>query len=231
MKEVNKFSDKRILDFSILSKERGKIMGVAAIMIVVFHLSAMSNCFSGILQSALYTFCGGVEIFVLMSGIGLYYSFQKNNNIKQFYIKRIYNVYFIYLVITLPFIIWWSLVNKEVDLLFVNWLLPSYLSGYAREVWYVPFSMVMYLLYPVIYKFLFNDKIYKYRFLLVSAFSVLWYIACFMLYKSENSYFLKIEVAFFRFPVFFIFFFKKHGCSFDGIERAPDRSGARIIFF
>lgn len=201
---MNKPSDKQILDFSVLSKERGSIMGAAAIMIVVFHFSQMSNCFSGLLQTALSTLCGGVEIFILMSGVGLYYSFQKNNNIKQFYIKRIYNVYFISLIISLPYMVWWSLVNQETNLLLVNWLVPNYILGCARDVWYVPFVMVMYLIYPAVYKFLFYEKIYKYRYLIVLMISILWYIACFVLYKSGNSYFRKIEVAFFRFPFFLI---------------------------
>lgn len=199
---MNKPFDKQILDFGVLSKERGSIMGIAALMIVVFHFSQMSSCFSGLLQTALSTLCGGVEIFILMSGVGLYYSFQNNNNIKPFYIKRICNVYLISLIITLPYMVWWSLVNQEVKLLLVNWLAPNYILGCARDVWYVPFIMVMYLIYPAVYKFLFNEKIYKYRYLIILVISILWYIACFILYKSGNSYFQRIEIAFFRFPFF-----------------------------
>ena len=188
----------------ILSEKRNEIMGIAALMIVLFHFAQMSNLFTGPIKTILLTLCSGVEIFIIISGMGLYYSFQKKPNIKDFYKKRIYNVYFIFLIISLPYTIFWSIVNSKLNLVLLNWLVPNYALGNARDVWYVPFILVMYLLYPLVHKFLFNEKIYKFRYLMVLSFSVLWYGLYYVLLKSGNEYFLKIEIGFFRFPWFLI---------------------------
>ena len=72
---------KEKLNWGLLSKYRMELFGVAAIMIMIFHcqvLMVLPGWFS-LINAHLNS---GVEIFLLLSGMGLYYSFSKNNNYK-----------------------------------------------------------------------------------------------------------------------------------------------------
>lgn len=194
------------LNWNILSQNRSEIMGLATLMIVIFHFFQMSNFLNDnlIIDRLAYAFCSGVEIFIFLSGIGLFYSYQKKPALKDFYKKRLLNVYVPYLIIALPYTLWWSFVNRSIILFPLNWALPNYYFGNARDVWYIPFILLMYLLFPLIYKLLFESKIYKYRFLLVIAFSVLWYGLYFFLLRLDNSYFNKAELVFSDSQYFFL---------------------------
>lgn len=196
-------SKTRSLNWNSLSQNRSTIMGVATLMIVAFHLAQMSDLISnGMIAAAFQTLCSGVEIFIFVTGMGLFYSLNKNPNLKQFYKKRFINIYPIYLIVALPYCIWWSVVNQKGMLFFVNWLAPNYIIGNARDIWYIPFILVMYLIYPLAYKALFSKQFYKFRYAAVIVISVIWYALMCWLYSLDNDYFNKIEIGLFRFPVF-----------------------------
>ena len=72
-------------------------MGMAILSILIFHYT--EDCYTvGINYSGIvklyktYIGSSGVDIFLLLSGLGLYYSFSKNNSIKDFYSKRLKRV-------------------------------------------------------------------------------------------------------------------------------------------
>lgn len=67
-------------DYSILSKYKNELMGISIILIIIFHFFDINvNCanmlicklWSGVISSI------GVDIFLILSGIGIYYSFSK----------------------------------------------------------------------------------------------------------------------------------------------------------
>lgn len=86
------------INFNYLSKYRNALLGMAIIEIVIFHYCAdcvttvpylgsqivlkLAKVYVSVLGSV------GVDFFVLLSGIGLYYSFSQNSDIKEFYRKR-----------------------------------------------------------------------------------------------------------------------------------------------
>ena len=43
------------------------------------------------------------EIFVFLSGMGLYYSFSKDSNVKKFYIKRYKRILIPYVIVAIAF--------------------------------------------------------------------------------------------------------------------------------
>ena len=141
--------------FLLISKYRAVLMGIAAIWIHVYHAwihtiinpttgfgIAMSNVENFI---ALIGNCG-VDIFLLMSGMGLTYAIKKDP-LPKFYFRRIRRVY-------LPF-----LIAGIVSAVLEKWSFATFLSNvsgysfYAVDVnqycWFVPAIITFYLFFPL----------------------------------------------------------------------------------
>ena len=92
---MNKYMDLKT-NWSIFSKNRSSIYGVAIISIIIYHyfedVAALNLTGGGLRQICqLYnTFISsvGVEFFVFLSGVGLYFSLEKDSNTLHFFTKR-----------------------------------------------------------------------------------------------------------------------------------------------
>ena len=101
------------VSFNLFSKYRDVLMGMAILSILVFHYT--EDCYiAGINYGGVvklyktYIGSSGVDIFLLLSGLGLYYSYSKDNNLKNFYLRRIKRVLIPYLIISVPVYIWYD---------------------------------------------------------------------------------------------------------------------------
>ena len=91
----------------------------------------------------------GVTMFAFLSGIGLWYSIDKSEDILQFYKNRIHRVIVPYLIISIVF-------NAYLDL-FAQRDIVSFLSDVTcisfwirgRGAWYVAWAIVIYAVYPL----------------------------------------------------------------------------------
>ena len=73
---------KRPVELSDISRYRGELMGLAMIFVMLFHVwMPKSNVMYGLVR------CGnvGVDIFLLLSGVGLWFSWTKNPSLKHFF--------------------------------------------------------------------------------------------------------------------------------------------------
>ena len=104
------------------------------------------------------TFVGsvGVEFFVFLSGVGLYFSMTKDSRILCFFQKRLKKILPAYLIVTVPYWIAVDVVCKQkgwavfaADISFV-----TFFAHGTRTFWYVLFIGLAYLTYPVVYKVL-----------------------------------------------------------------------------
>lgn len=83
--------------YELLSKYRGVLMGVQILLIMAFHytedLSNAADHFNGPAQ-VFYDYIGssGVDMFLMISGLGLYYSWKRNPDAGAFYRKRLTRV-------------------------------------------------------------------------------------------------------------------------------------------
>ncbi|MCR5484907.1 MAG: hypothetical protein K6F09_04875 [Clostridiales bacterium] len=81
---------KKCFDFSWISECRGALMGFAALWVVLFHSPELSFAFLRFkpLFVGLDLIKGrgnaGVDIFLLLSGLGLYYSLEKTEALRNF---------------------------------------------------------------------------------------------------------------------------------------------------
>ena len=125
---------------------------------MVAHLITEGNFSHNILLSIInfcalstFTWC-----FLFLSGLGMYSSYSKCNNIKVFYSKRIKRVWIPFLFISLPYFIYTDLLcdfNISSFLLHLS-TLSFWIDGNYSGMWYISAILALYLLYPFIPKFL-----------------------------------------------------------------------------
>lgn len=205
LKQYN-ISSKKGVDVMIekINKYRKELFGISAIAIVLFHIGNYtkllpSDYFIGKLISLV--FCAGnsgVDIFVLLSAIGLTYSFKKNT-LTTFYLNRVKRTYIPYLVFALLFFIWYDfialkdgIVQYILNILSINY----FFVGPVFPFWFIPFIMIMYMLFPLIYKI---NKKSKYITILIS-FSII--IIEFLLCISKSNLYTNYETMISRIPIF-----------------------------
>ena len=78
------------IELANISRYRSELMGAAMLFIILFHVPLdRSNEFFGLRR------CGnvGVDMFLFLSGIGLWFSWVKNPSVWQFYKRRLLRIY------------------------------------------------------------------------------------------------------------------------------------------
>lgn len=146
---------------SRISKFRREIMGMAIIMIMLCHTSLFFE--TAVIRSIYYPIKEflkiGVDIFFLLSGLGLYYSFSKDGNVVHFYKKRFRRVVPTYIVI----ILFWGLFAIPLSLenassfLWRYSLLSFYTEGETSS-WFVAGILVLYAVFPLVYNGIVSNK-------------------------------------------------------------------------
>ncbi len=150
-------------DCSILSRYRAEIYGAAILWIMLFHGYLVKvEYFSGIpalqyVGRLMHYGNAGVECFLFLSGIGLYYSYQKNRDLYAYTVRRIKKVYPpVWLIggaywVGMHF--YEGLAWRRVVLSLSGW--EFWFDG-NQEIWFVSLILLCYLLYPFLYAFLYR---------------------------------------------------------------------------
>ena len=139
-------------------------MGFAIILIMICHSTLyFDNLYVKSAYNHIKQFCKiGVDIFFILSGIGLTFSIKNDNNRTNFYKKRFRRLFPAYCVVIASWAIISITLNIESMQNFI-WkysLISFFISGELAE-WYVAAIAVLYILFPALY-FLVNKnkKIY-----------------------------------------------------------------------
>lgn len=144
------------IKLSFINDARIILFGIAALMVTFFHTYELDylKLIDIPLLAELVNFIKrigscGVDIFLFLSGIGLYLSMSKNK-IGKFYKNRFIRIIPKYLVI----LIIYSLFLEEFTYINVIERLfgISFFTEGVRDGWYIAFIMLLYLLFPLIYK-------------------------------------------------------------------------------
>lgn len=189
------------LNLSVYSKYRTQIMGLAAIMIIVCHIRGLDFLDIPFVEKLVWLGNYGVEIFLFVSGIGMYYSLtQKNIGLFQWYKRR-------YVRITIPFL----LIAASIYPLRIILNIPASLSDfllyittlefwiYHRGAWYVAMLFPLYFLTPYLVKVI---STYKVRALIVSVLIMILLGISYI--PSENEIIRNIQFVISRVPVFIL---------------------------
>lgn len=186
----------------LLSKYRTELMGIAAVLVMASHFTSL---FPGapLLVGQLSTKgIIGVDMFLLLSGIGLYFSMNRADfSAGAFYRRRISRLLFSYLPVGIPFWIADALILRYgAGRLLENILMISFWTRGTKTVWYLALLLPLYMLAPLIYVFLYGRKTGKTnRAVLCLAVSVLPNL---LLILWGNDYYEKTEIAWSRLLIF-----------------------------
>ncbi len=205
-------------DLGWVSDSRNEIYGFAILWIMVFHgydWNKFNYSFGHSWLMPLRSFINfgncGVELFLLLSGISLYFSFARNQETLGFYKKRylrlfpalwIINIgYWFYLFLT-------DILEKSQTLVhagghfFMRMTQLSFWFGNDRQAWYVAAIAIFYFMYPFLYHFLFDDEKKTGR-----RVALLVGVTLVALLSARAAYpdmYKRFEIAATRFPIFFI---------------------------
>ena len=200
----------RDIHLSDISRHRAAIMGIAMICIILFHVGVPRN-------DAFYGVCRmgniGVDIFLFLSGIGLWYSWTREPSKRQtffrrwltFYWRRLRRVYPAWIIVSAAFYIprfmardshsaaeWADLFG---DVL-LNW---DFWLNDELTFWYIPATMMLYIFAPPYMALI--RRLPDCRWLVVAAF--MWCIIVQYVTPIHNAV-GHIEIFWSRVPVFFL---------------------------
>lgn len=206
---------KFIPTYEIWSLSRGVLMGLAIISVILFHffkdyMAANAEAvpvFMPLFQD--YIGSAGVDLFLVLSGMGLYYSYKSKlgkENVFHFYLVKLSRVLVPYLLIAIPADLvrrvwhqgkeWTTIID---DLTFVN-----FFRNGENWFWYIGMISVCYLIFPILFHIvdktttLIEETIFL---LLLIAFVT---IASYFIWVYNKDLFSNINGALLRFPPFFV---------------------------
>ena len=137
-------------DLRQISRQRLPLYGVAALGILLLHLKLTFPAGAAFEPARWLSNNGlcGVDVFVLLSGMGLYRSLQARFDLKRFYLRRIARVAVPGALVAAVF----SALNGDSSRVFLGrTFFFSFWAGDAGALWFVAFILAMYLIYPAVF--------------------------------------------------------------------------------
>lgn len=179
-------------------------MGLGILGVMLAHFLVWIEA-KGLVVFAFKPFIGLVftEGFLLLSGLGLYYSFRKNSELIVYYKKRVDRLLLPFMIISFPFYIARCI---EYHLSFEDFLL--YISSLHFWVkgndgmWYISVALMLYLIFPLFYKFIFGkpDSIIKRGAFVI----ILYYAIAYAIYALFPNYYELVGEGVSQIPMFFV---------------------------
>lgn len=169
---------------------RQVLFGIATLLVVFFHTYDLEFSFD-IINVIRNSGDIGVEIFLFLSGVGLFQSMKNSNSLKGFYKRR-------FLRIT-PAIIITSLIKQFFlsNAIVTQKIINLTVLLYLKSGWYFGFIVILYILFPIIYKLTIK---YREKFiLLVTAIDVL---GCLILSRLNMEFYTYTSLMSTRIPIF-----------------------------
>ena len=145
-----------------VGQSRTELKGFAILAIVFFHSGF--KC-PPVLYYIKQLGCGGVDIFLFLSGFGLYYSLKRDSNLKRFWLRRCQRILPAYLPFIALWLVYTFFVSKDLTGTFVirsitgNLFMNGFLLDSGRTFnWYVQMQFVFFLVAPFVFALLHKSK-------------------------------------------------------------------------
>ncbi len=182
-----------------ISRYRGELMGIAMIFIILFHISLPRyDAFFGLRRMGNV----GVDMFLFLSGIGLWYSWAKNPSVKHFFKRRYLRIYPAWLIIAclyyIPrfhatnFMSWVNLFGE----ISINW---NFWLHDELTFWYIPATMMLYIFAPPYMELIKKHPIYRW----LPVVMIMWCILVQYVTPIHQAV-GHLEIFWSRVPIFFI---------------------------
>jgi len=131
-------------------------MGVAILWIMVFHAEMTFPSWLAPLTWIQETGYGGVDIFLFLSGLGLYFSLDKNPNVGRFYRNRLLRILPTYwAVILFSAAAEYILLHRRTPIVELFYMLSTvgFWINATKFDWYIPSLLVLYAVFPLYFAF------------------------------------------------------------------------------
>ena len=132
------------LSLESLSTYRNVLMGLEILLIIIFHFT--EDCrlydvrYGGWVEwFDIYIHSSGVDMFLLLSGMGLYFSMKKGTGQKAFYRKRFEKILIPYVIVAVPAWFWLDLIQEKNGILafLADVSFVSFFFQEKRWFWYI----------------------------------------------------------------------------------------------
>ena len=193
--------DDRRIEWTRLSQYRGVLMGMAIIMIVLFHVALpRSSAFFGLKRMGNV----GVDIFFFLSGIGLWFAWTKRPEVLHFYRRRLLRILPAWLLFSTAFYLpdyfgprrFSSSLADLIGDITVNW---DFWLHDELTFWYIPATLMLYLWAPAYMRLLVRNRWWAAAPILIMG----WCVAVQYIEPIHQAV-GHIEIFWSRIPIFFI---------------------------
>ncbi|MBQ9556281.1 MAG: acyltransferase [Muribaculaceae bacterium] len=172
-----------MFEFSDFSKYRIQLMGVSIVAVMLFHAFGRYSLFAwGTV---------GVEFFLVISAIGLYFSLSRDQRLLPFYGRRLMRILPAYLIVAIIYYLLMDWGNLDWSRFLYNISGLCILEG-RLDFWFIGLILVCYLVAPFYYRLM------KYKYSILLPFVML--VVCFAL----GLRFVSLEIVLNRFAIFFM---------------------------
>ena len=198
-------------------------MGAAMIWVMYFHslfIGKENGALNFIHDIGFY----GVDMFLMVSGMGLYFSMRKSKNALDFYKKRALRILPAYLVIVICWYLFYktdvSVGDAVLSILGINYWRGTIYSIPERFDWFIPTLIVFYLLTPL-YDKLFQKAAVKWKFTVLAC--LISPILCIVFYHLNM---LPLYGSIVRIPIFLI----GYCIGYFLYEKKEEQKGSWMVF-
>ena len=217
-KDVNREKNSDFAGWFMLSRVRQELFGVAMIGVILLHIcQQIEKCGKG---SKLYRFgflydlmfsSSGVEIFLMLSGVGLCFSYHKNKNLIAYYKRRFLRILVPYVIFAIPFWLVTDLVieDKKMNDVWEDFFFVTFFRGKKTTFWFIIFILAMYIIYPLLFKLFCyrtgkeKSKSERMRLMIIALVLIVsLYMLLYLTKKVCPTFYNNIEIAILRIPVF-----------------------------
>ncbi|MBR1547836.1 MAG: acyltransferase [Prevotella sp.] len=139
----------KIFQLKDLSSFRSELMGWSILWIMMLHFRFITIKPLGFL--AQYGFAG-VEVFMFVSGLGLYYSLEKNSRLSSFYIKRLRRIFPVYYLVGIVASL--LIFHDSLWIYLLRYTTIGYWINLPYFEWYIPALLFLYLISPIVHQLL-----------------------------------------------------------------------------
>lgn len=187
------------IELANISRFRGELMGVAMLFIILFHVALpRGDAFFGLRRMGNV----GVDMFLFLSGIGLWFSWTKTPSVRHFFLRRYLRIYPTWFLIACLYYLprfhggsladWVNLFGE----ITVNW---GFWLHDELTFWYIPATMMLYLFAPAYMQLIRRHPVYKW----LPVAMVMWCIL--VEYVTPIHHVVgHLEIFWSRVPIFFI---------------------------
>lgn len=170
---------------STISKYRTVLMGIATLWIAFLHAQMWFR--NPILATFKFTGHNGVDVFLFLSGFGLYYAYQKTQGI-EFLKRRFLRIIPVFIPVAIARIIYYHYNAQNAFYLLTT---LAFWITHDRSMWYISMIVVLYLFTPFYLKYCFKDREIKCTIL---AIIIAFVVSFFFLDKSQLLFFGRVPI-------------------------------------